>query len=495
MTITEIICLVVVLALAVLGGFFIVKKSKKHDLFKWISLFILLAVALTWIFGYGYFSGTDFQSYGINRLSFTDFGGNLLYYTLNFAFDKFFLLIAIGCFYAVLARCAGYNKLVTNLAKKLKGKEIITIIISSLLFTAMGSLLGQNFVALIFVPFVISVLLAMNLDKLLAFSTTFGGVLIGMLGTTYGGEGAYWFNYYTNTVATDSMLYRLLVLVVAFMLMNFFNILHTKKILKNKTNNEVNVDPFISEKTNNKAKSWPYIIVLALVFVFVILGFVEWEADFNITCFTKFHEWLMGISIGTFPVFSTIIGTLGAKTGFGAWTLYQIGTILLIISLIIGLVARIKLDNLVDTFADGIKKMAKPLGLFIGVYMLMIVVYLCPFIPYITNLLFKNITKLNPFITTFVALIANTFCTDFGFGGFLTASYLTAAFPDSSMLIQLIYTTMYGFVQLFVPTGAILLIGLSYLGISYKEWMKYIWIFAVSLLVILLVLFTVVAYI
>ena len=67
MTIAQIIGLVVVLVLAALAGFFIIRKSKKHDLAKWITLFILVSIALTWVFSYGYFNGAEFYDYGMNQ--------------------------------------------------------------------------------------------------------------------------------------------------------------------------------------------------------------------------------------------------------------------------------------------------------------------------------------------------------------------------------------------------------------------------------------------
>ena len=271
MTITQIIGLVVVLVLAALGGFFIIKKSKKHDLAKWITLFIILAIALTWIFTYGYYNGAEFFDYGMNPQGITDIP-NLLYYSINFAGDKIIFLLALGAFYAVLSKSNGYKKLVTTIAEKLKGKEIIFALIVSLLFTAMASLLSQTFVALIFVPFVISILLAMKLDKITAFCVTFGSVLIGTLGLTYGGEGAYWFNYYVQASVETGILYRLIVLVVAFILFNFFTVMHAKKVLKDKKVNEIEADPFKVEEVDKKAKSWPIIVLLAIVFIFMILG-------------------------------------------------------------------------------------------------------------------------------------------------------------------------------------------------------------------------------
>ena len=169
------------------------------------------------------------------------------------------------------------------MAEKLKGKETITIILVSLLFTAMASLFSQSFVALVFVPFMISVLLEMKLDKITAFSVTFGSVLIGLLGATYGSEGLYYFNYYTNISINTGLLYRLIVLVVAFVLFNFFTVLHARKVLKDKNVNEVEADPFKVSKVDKKAKAWPVVVLFSILFVLIILGYIRWEGNFGIT--------------------------------------------------------------------------------------------------------------------------------------------------------------------------------------------------------------------
>ena len=130
MTIAQIIGLVVVVLLAALGGFFIVTKSKKHDLAKWVSLFILVAVALTWIFTFGYYNGAEYVEYGMYQQGITDIP-NLFYYAINFAGDKIIFLLALGAFYAILSKCNGYKKLVVTIAEKLKGKEVFVALASS----------------------------------------------------------------------------------------------------------------------------------------------------------------------------------------------------------------------------------------------------------------------------------------------------------------------------------------------------------------------------
>ena len=494
MTITQIIGLVVVLVLAALGGFFIIRKSKKYDLVKWIVLFVLVSISLTWIFEGGYFNGADYMANGLSRLGLTDIP-NIFYYAMNFAGDKIIFLLALGCFYAVLSKVDGYKKLVTSIAEKLKGKEIIFILSASLLFVAMSALFVQTFIALIFVPFVISIILSMKLDKLTAFSITFGSVLIGTMGVIYGGEGFEWFNYYTGLTASTGIIYRLIVLVVAFILFNLFNVMHARKTLKDTKVNELESDPFKVEKADKNAKSWPIVVIFAILLVVMILGYIGWEANFGITAFNEFHTWLMELKIGEVAIFSSILGTLSASAPFGAWNLFHMSIILVIVSILVALIGRVKLNDLIASYGEGAKAMSKPIILFIGVYMVMIAAYMSPFMPTITNLVLGGIEKFNPFLTSLVAFIANIFHTDFGFTGYVIGTFFANTYVESVEVFHLIFTTMYGFVQLCVPTSAILLIGLSYLNIDYKTWIKYIWMFVVGILVILLVLFTVLAYI
>ena len=493
MTITQIIGLIIVLGLAALCGFFIIKNSKKHDLVKWILLFILVAISLTWIFEGGNYAQGEFASTGLKQLGITDLA-TLFYYGIQFSIDKIVFIIMLGVLYGVLSKSEGYKKLVTSLAAKLKGKEVLTVLVSSLVFTALANLLNQTFVALVFVPFMISVLLAMKLDKITAFCATFGSVLIGLLGITYGGEGLYWFNQYTSATVTTAILYRLIVLVVAFILFNFFTVLHTKKVVADKKLAEVDADLFKVEKVDKKSKVWPVALLLGILFVFLTLSYISWENTFGITIFKSFHEWLTGLQIGSFQPFAVILGSLGGA--FGTYTdLFNASITILVFAVLIALISRVNLTEFISGCGEGLKKFGLPLVLFLGTYVLMIAAYVNPFVPTITNTMFKHITAFNPFLTSLTALISNIFHADLGLTGLIVAPYFTTTYATNLPVIHTIFVTLYGFVQLCLPTSGILLIGLSYLNIEYKSWIKYSWMFIVAIFVILLVLFTVMTYV
>ena len=489
----ELMSSIIVLYFAILAGYFIVTKSEKHDLVKWIGLFILVSIALTWIFAYGYFNGGEFIDYGMNEQGLTDIP-NLLYYSLNFAGDKIVYLLALGAFYAVLSRSDGYKKIVTSIASKFEGKEIVFSLFVSLLLTLMTILFSQTFIVLIFVPFLISILLNMKLDKLSAFAVTFGSILVGNIGILYGGEGLYWFTYYTQTTIKTALLYRLIVLLIAFVLFNLFTVLHIKKIKKNNYNEEV-VDPFAVTKPSKDVRSLPIVVILCLVFILMILGYVGWSAYFNINVFNKFHEWLFNLKIGEFAIFKVLLGTLAKEAPFGGWTLFHASLVLLLGSIIVSLISRIKLDEFIDAYGEGFKKIAKPLALFIGIYMVMVANYMSPYLPTIANMICNGVTKFNVYLVSFVAFLSSVFNVDFGFTGYSVAPYFIATYAANIDVIHIVFTSLYGFACFFVPTSAILIIGLSYLDIKYKTWFKYIWMFLLAMLIVLLALYTILVYI
>ena len=290
-----------------------------------------------------------------------------------------------------------------------------------------------------------------------------------------------------------NIVYQALIAVVAFLLLNFFNVRHAKKVLKEKNNNEENVDPFMVEKTTKKVSLIPSITILAIIFILVILGYINWNGSFGISCFEDFHNWLIGLSIGDFAVFGKIFGS--SAMAFGAWDLTIMPIVLFLFALLAMLLDRMNFDNFITNMGEGIKVMLLPTLLLVGVQSMIYIANYSPTIPVIINAMIDGIKNFNPFIASLVALIGSIFQPDLGFNALTLAGYYVANYAEYASLVQNIFVMVYGLVGLCVPTSALLLIGLSYLNIDYKSWIKYIWIFILALIVILLVLFTVLAYI
>ncbi len=498
MTIGQIIGLVVVLLLGLVGGFFITKKSKSHTAAKWLGLFILVTMGLTWIFTGGVYQGTQFYDYPVTREGLTDIA-NAFYNAIYFAGDKLIFLVVLGAFYGLLSKNRGYNKLVGRIAEVFTGHEYLFTFIASLLITIMTATFTQTFIVLLFVPFIISIALRMHLDKITAFALTFGSMLVGLTGTLYGGEGLFWFNNYTQTEFANGLLYRLIVLVIAYVLFNFLTVMRIKKLKREHVNEEAE-DPFKMEKYDKKAHAWPISVMFILMFILVVLGYIDWKEIFNITIFDTFHTWLLGIKIGDFAIFEALLGTQSAA--FGKWGFVQNSTtiimgvsLMIFFGLIVALLNHRSLGEVVTNLEDGGKKMFKSTAMYVGVYGLMLVAYMSPFIPTIVNMIFPTIKSFNPYLVSAFAFVSNILHTDLGFTGYVVANYFMSAYQGSLEVIHTIFTTSYGFAGMFVPTSGLLLIGLSYLDIDYKKWFKHIWLYVVGMLIILLVLFTIMTYI
>lgn len=466
------------------------KLFKENDLVKVVTIALLVTLILTWIIPGGSFSGATFTKTDLTRLGISQASLSVVY-AVSFFLQQLVYVLILGAFYGVISLTNGYKELVTKCAKFVKGKEIPVVLIISGLIALFVSLSSQVFVAMLFIPFIITVLLRANLDKKTAFIATFGSIFVGMIGATYGTEGLYYFNYYMQTEITTEISMRFGVLAIVYILFSLFNIKHIKSVLASKKSiDESKEDKFAVEKASKKnVKVWPMALLFVVLAVFAVLGYIRWEEQFNITCFTKFHEWLIGLKIGDHTIISYILGNV---TAFGTWELYSILAVLLVIMIIASIIYKVSLDDIIEGISSGITKMVKPVILMILGYAVFVFIYWSPIVPTITNWILTS--KFNPFSTTIAAFISSVITADFGFVGYSVGSFLTAAYADNLNQIFVIYPAMHGFAQMIAPTSVILLAGLSYVGISYKDWMKHIWKFIVALLVLLLIVFALLTY-
>ena len=564
------------------------KLFDKHTIAKIVGIVIFIALVLTWIFPYGTFQGTEFYEYGTNRLGFNDIP-TIVYNSIYFAIDKIIYLLILGGFYAVLSKTNGYNKLISSIVKKIKGKEHIFAVIVAVVVAGLTSITTNTFAMLLFIPLLITIMLNAGLNKLTAFASTFGALLVGILGATVGTDALITFNtYYSQTLAesaSDStMKYRIIILIISVALYAFFLFFAAKKAKDNKKKEEI-ADEFKLEDVSKdkKVKTLPIVIVLSLLAVILILGFINWSGVFKIEVFNDFHKWLTGIKIGKdFTIVSYILGT--NAVAFGAFDLFTISTIILVFTALIAILYSINFDELLSTFGNGVLKLIKPVGTLVAVYSVFIVVYMSPIksvmhkdgvadlnidyngagIAFFNldtdednkadynlinqdtdkdgkcdincdtnkdgypdkNLDFnadgkiteydENIIKqlengkstLNMDVdgdgiadvnidtdfslpkTLLASVITNTFHVDAGYTGYVLGNYLTTGFGSVALgLVFLVFFAIYGLLQFFIPTSILLMVGLTYTKVEYKDWMKYIWRFILGMLCVLLIIF------
>lgn len=156
---------------------------KKHNTFKVVLGTLLVFAILSWIIPAAVFQGTlqdqgrvqvglfDIFNYSLTSLSY--FGHYALY------------VIFVGGLYGVLNKIPAYRNLLDAMVKKVYGKEKIVLSVIMVLFAIIVSVYGIEIEMLLFVPFLVSFILMMGFDKMVAALAVAGSSLVGITGYTY----------------------------------------------------------------------------------------------------------------------------------------------------------------------------------------------------------------------------------------------------------------------------------------------------------------------
>lgn len=470
------------------------KSFEKFDLFKIVGLTILLVTLLSWLIPQSNFNGSEMIVGEITRIGLNDFLTCSLLSLYYFSIIVTLLLI-IGGFYQVLSKTSGYQAIVTKLTKKLKGKEIAFVLIVSFVIAALSSICNEYFHLLVFIPFITTILLRLKLDKIVAFCATYGAILIGIIGTTFNTAAIESLNSSLSLDYTSNMWTKVALFAFTYVLFNFFTVMRILKLKKNKKAELDLDDRFeVEEPKEKKNLTWPVWVVFGFVFVLLVLGYINWSGAFKVTAFNDFHTWFSGLSIGESPVVSYIFGTMNA---FGSWDLYMIQIILIVATCAIALIYKVKFDSLLKSFAEGAKKMLKPIIIILLVYIVCVLSVLYPVLPTITDWIMSLCDKFNVYLAAVSALINSLFGVEMRYVVSGVIPYFTAVFggATNSPIIAVVFQSMYGLIQFVAPTSLFLMLGLSTLDIKFKSWIKYIWIFALAMLAICVAILTFITYI
>lgn len=467
---------------------------KKHSLFKVISMILVLLVIISWIA----VGRNDVKSY----IGFGDLFLNSIR-SVYFFFDIFLFILIVGGFYGVLNKSSGYKKLLDNIVSKVKklGNKFIYLVI--ILFALVSALTGMDMLIFMFIPFVISIILLLGYDKLVAISATVVSSIIGVIGgifVTFKDPN----NYYgtTNTtmekfVGIDenfaNVFPKLLLLVLGVALLIFYVSRHIKNVKDKKVKYELNTDNdslVVNEVKGDykKVKSWPLIIVFAFLFVYTVIGVMPWNTLFKVDIFNKFHTWLVGLGTKDFSIFNNLISSsftaLGEWNSLGNYMMPMI--IMLILSLVVKFISHIKFDEYVDAFINGMKKLLPSAFVVVLAYSVLVGAYNHGFL---STLISK--TDYNIGLAGLYSLVGSILHVDLYYTSVGVFSSIISLVEDEALypVLAVLFQGFYGLINIVGPTSLLLIVVLTYLDVPYTTWLKYIWrLFLYLFIVICLVL-------
>ncbi|MBR2712553.1 MAG: hypothetical protein IKE73_02465 [Bacilli bacterium] len=444
---------------------------KKQNIYKILTIGILVSIVLS------YFIPGTTVSYGaaetgtIMPVTFVDTFTNGLT-SLSAFLTNFVYILVIGIFYAVLKKTGKYESLVNNIAVKFnknKGLFIVLCIFGLGLFSLFTN---DMYVILIFVPLLISIIKKLGYAKETSLISTIGAILVGQAGAIY----TYYINQMASLTVNDNLSSKIFITLIGLVSLVAFVLVFNNRPESTKD----------LEKIEEK-KMLPLHIILWTMFVLLVLGFVNWNALFKFEGFDKFLESVRGFEIAKVSVFDIIIGK--TAVAFGAWQSYNAAVLFIFITIIMKFIYKIKISDLFETFANGLKK-AFPYALVVVLANIILVNTFSSgfFYTIVIALTKKSVSVLTGTITSILAAL---FYPDYGYATqFSFTAILNTSAKDYQNLIAVLFQAVYSIFLLISPTSILLLMGLKYNDIRYKDWFKYIYKFFGILFITVLVAIT-----
>jgi uncharacterized ion transporter superfamily protein YfcC len=459
---------------------------KKYNLLKIVLITIFVATLLTWLIPGSAFDGTikaqDRSMLGIWTL--------VTYPIVAFSYFAYvgLFIVVVGGFYGLLNKTGVYKSILDSIVKKFKNDKKLFLIISILSMALLSSFTNLSIGLLVFVPFLISIILLMGYDRVVALLSTIGAIFVGFIGSTYNNSIALNINSILKLDIKDELISKIPLLIIATVLLVFYVLEITKK--KAKTNKEEKSfdDPLYLAEKNSKNKVLPLIVTLIITAVIVIFSSIAWKEAFGLDWFEKANDAIFKFKLGEFLVFNKLLGTIPA---FGNWMITEIMVLLVFVSIILALVYKIKLDDAIEAFIKGCKTMLQTALIVVLSYIVLIIIFYNQSTIYVTVADFilgltKGFNIVTMIIATFIGSLMSSDVTNFTPMATTISSTIikdSTSYNVMSVLIQ----SIYGLAMFVAPTSVLLLFGLNYLKVPYFKWLKHIAKLLLQLFIVILV--------
>ena len=467
---------------------------KKNNTLKVLLIAILFTFLLTWILPITYYNSglyTDVR-YPAGLFDIFNYPTLTLYYFGQMAI----YVLAVGAFYGIFNKTGVFRKVCDKIVKLFKGKEIIFFSVVITLLSVIVAFCGFTYELMFLLPLLASIILLMGYDKLMVAITLIGSIVVGFMGSIFASNITGTYMSTLGTTYTDLIWFRVIMLVVGILLLVLNIVLRIKKENFKKEEDKDLIAEEIELKTKKgKVKAnWPAILIFDLVLVMMILGALDFAGAFNINIFATFHDKVMSFEIAGYQLFSKILGSTLQQSSLGAWSTTEFTTILILATIVLSIIYRIKVSDIFANYKDGAKKFALSALLMILAYTVLITTSNHPVILTILEPLLTITDGFNSVTLSLSMFIASIFNIDAYYTASALLPYVMSVIRDVDLypLVGFISQTMQGMAMLIAPSSIVLLGVISYLKVSYTEWIKNIWKLIIMLFLITFSLFVII---
>ena len=245
----------------------------------------------------------------------------------------------------------------------------------------------------------------------------------------------------------------------------------------------------VSEK--KRVSGIPFVVILVLTMIVAILGMYNWYYAFGIDVFNNLYDNIMKVKIGDFPIFEHLFS---GSSQFGYWSNVDFIALVIFASMLIAWLYKVKVNDYIEAFIGGVKKWLPTAIYAVLASVIFSVVYQAlssqtgTIVDTINAKIFELSDGFNVVFTGAASLIGSFFFNDLYYLLYDMSSFISGYDATTLPIAGLLVQSVYGVAMLIFPTSVVLIAGLSLFNVSYKQWMKYIWKFAlIAFLLVLLV--------
>ena len=459
-------------------------KKKNKVMLSAFSIILILIFALgvlSYILPIARFSGENIiDGSGVVRAKISDI---LMSPILGFknAIDVCIFVIILGGFLAIVTKTGALETGIKVLVQKLKGRETILIPILMFLFSLGGTTYGMLEETVGFYALLAATMVAARMDTLVGASVVLLGAGSGVLGSTINpfAVGAAVSALPEGITVNQGIIIGLgaLLWLTTLGISIFFVMRYAKKVQKEKGSTFLSLqeqkameETYGKEQSQEKAtlttKQKLTLIVFALTFIVMIVGFIPW-GEFGVNIFDKITGWLTG-------------------TPLGSWYFYEAALWFLLMSIVITLINGYKEHEYVETFINGTKDMMSVvliIAIARGASVLLQTTYLDNYIIYNASNILKDVpavifAPLNYLLHVVLSVLVPSS------SGLATLSTpimgpLASSVGYSVEATIMTFVAANGLVNLITPTCGAIMGGLALAKVEYTTWFK--WVFKVVL--------------
>lgn len=468
---------------------------KKNSTFKVLMVTFFIVVLLSWIIPAGYYQSGNYI--GINDTIPVGVYDLVRVPVLTIAsFIQYgVLFLAIGGFYGILSKTGVFYSLVDKVSKKYEKKKNSFLVFVVCLFSILSALTGLNYFMFILVPLFTAMLLKLGFNKLNSMTATIGSIIVGNISNILGFNVWGYISYFTGLSMTTYIYVRIILFVMLTVLLILMLLKLNKNDIKKETKKnskkeskdtkeEVLIPLLESVKT--KKSNVPFIVIFMILLIVMFISQYNWVYSFKIDVFSNMYETITNFKIAGYPIFGKLLSGLSE---FGFLGNYDLVVMLILSGLLIAWVYNVKMRDAFDGFISGAKEMLPT-----AIYSMLACVIFASLLnmndgQYSSNFLNTIVSKLsktNEFSIANTTLIS--LFTSIGYNDLYTLmGNYSSLFTINASIQAVLLQGINGLVMLLSPTSILLIAGLTYNDISYKEWIKHIYKYALIALGILIV--------